>query len=779
MQAQAIRNVSNKEIYDSYMGIIRISPNPVGEELLDDTTVLLKTLKTKDGQDNKVILSDSDGNQLGIYFVPRARKTLVINELSSEQIRDVVNFIVKTDDAFFVTKSFNVRSTLFVDNSALDNSVRSVQVFSKARAATDVFDVVVYPIESPYSDEYFNDKNNLSLIDYSSSTPVDEQLEESLKEKTAEWYVTNIDNKHKVKINGEYIMTSNKHGEKIPVLYTHDYVMGHYSGHTARVSESLTNKFLGSSIALNKLTENSSLISKLSYIRVDDVIWERLSYILNGDKRHIQGRYTKLGLGKSDSITEHLFGIIAPNLNSSAPILGAGVPFGGISYNAMSFKRYMFNCLRQEIKNKHDAAENGGSALEQDLQKLVNDGAITEAKKKEEGFSSEMAQKYILCNGKEITPENYPNAYTDNPSLYVVDDNGFAQRGNNGLPQLNANNEIIQAIQSSDKSSKFKTPSLFSFEMSAMRFLRGLNWTTNISKDKPVDLREDIKEGMFSNNEFDIEILEDSDFGTTKKNFCSVGSYRAMYDFKLVNTKHKHYCFSSSNGEPVSNGGDPMYPNKSLTSQMITGKYMSVDETNTFWKDLFTYSFTKERSTINETEQPQSLLYGCQPIRIAGKFAWRIKDGGDMEENFEEDVQKGLYFINDKDLTQISFDKNERKAQLLHMNKAESVAPVSYIGNAGLITSCTWGIFKCRKHVHWKHENFLVCKNHGGYKVMQANGGVKRCVTSLPMSLEEITDKNYNGENNKDVYFSGNKVSMDISLPNPPALSFLPLMKIA
>jgi hypothetical protein len=72
-----IRNVSQKEIYDSYMGILRISPNSVQGKNVDDPSVILNVLVDFDGlfgdknEQTKITLSDSDGNVLPLYFVPK------------------------------------------------------------------------------------------------------------------------------------------------------------------------------------------------------------------------------------------------------------------------------------------------------------------------------------------------------------------------------------------------------------------------------------------------------------------------------------------------------------------------------------------------------------------------------------------------------------------------------------------------------------------------------------------------------------------------------------
>jgi hypothetical protein len=73
------RNVAQKEIYDSYMGILRISPNEINGTEFDDATQLLNTLYDEDKkQRTQIILSDSDGNILPITFQPRAFEQSVI-----------------------------------------------------------------------------------------------------------------------------------------------------------------------------------------------------------------------------------------------------------------------------------------------------------------------------------------------------------------------------------------------------------------------------------------------------------------------------------------------------------------------------------------------------------------------------------------------------------------------------------------------------------------------------------------------------------------------------
>ena len=87
-----------------------------------------------------------------------------------------------------------------------------------------------------------------------------------------------IEQSQYVKINDKIITTGNKDNDEVPVLYTHDYILGHYQGHA---NDDKTN---------------------LSWIRIDDAIWTCLDDILKGGIRHTKGRYKELGASKNNSL---------------------------------------------------------------------------------------------------------------------------------------------------------------------------------------------------------------------------------------------------------------------------------------------------------------------------------------------------------------------------------------------------------------------------------------------------------------------------------------------
>ena len=119
-----IRNVAEKEIYDSYMGIMRISPNPSNisnsnSRLIDDPTELLNSIvNAKKGTQTEITLSDSDGNVLPIIFIPKAKNTTVMIE-GVEKTIPLINIVTKIDDGakLYIEENFKSYNTVWIDNN--------------------------------------------------------------------------------------------------------------------------------------------------------------------------------------------------------------------------------------------------------------------------------------------------------------------------------------------------------------------------------------------------------------------------------------------------------------------------------------------------------------------------------------------------------------------------------------------------------------------------------------------------------------------------------------
>lgn len=788
------------------MAILRISPNDYNGDWIDDTSLVLKTLKNFDGTDNKVTVSDSDGNELGIKFKPMARRMRVISETGEYVEQNVINMVLISDSEAFVSSSLHVRSTIILNEKGQVDRIAPLQIFSKNNAYLDAYDVVMYPVESPNDDDYFNSRNKLNLIDYKSSVPLDKQMEDSLYQKSPAWFDENIKDSEIVRVDGNVVYIPNKDYEEIPVLYTRDYVLGHCSGHTTYISSNIRAKYIGNQSGSSKMIDGGTVATKLSYLRLDKMVWEKVGQIVAGEKRHTTGRYNNLGAGENESITRRLFGSLSVPL-LTAPLVGQGVPEGTIAYNAIAPHRYFFHLMRQEARNLYDET-NDTSRMSTALKGYIADGKISMARPAEPGFSAEIVKEYALCDGKEITYDNYKALSTKNSNIYQTNERGNAVRDADGKPLAATLTGTLEAVKVSNDG-VLKTPCLLDMGSNAMRYLRGLNWVSSIGENSPISPERDYREDMFSDNLYQIQVVEGTSVGAVKKNLKEVGSYRCMYDFKIRNEKHFHYCFSSQAGNPVWPESDQMYKYtyqsviffrlgfrvyqytitnvgiRTLDTQLWTS--LLTPNAGYFWNDLFTYSFSKERRTQNAYKQAQTFLYGCTPIRTAGLHAWRVQADGVPKDNFEDRVKNGEFFIQNSTLTPIEADKDKRKNQLYMMNMAEGRAPISYTGKGGGSAVLELYSAKCKRggKTHHTHDGWSVYAARGGYTIAKTTDAeakaynyVSRCVTSLPVGEAGELGELESSTSTETVTIGDQQVTVDTSLSAPPSMNFMPLFKV-
>lgn len=843
MEEITIRNVSAEQVYDSYMGILRISPNFLDGEKIDDATLLLGNPKNGDeNTDRKIVLSDSDGNRLGVDFIPRVRTTDVVGKNGVKSTANVINMTMNADNVF-ASKSYNVRATLIVNdkNKSATDRVMPIQVIRK-HTLEDTYDIVTYPIESPHDADYFNVGNKLGLIDYkNSSKPPYEQLEEALFNKPKSWYDDNIQGKDVVKIDGKAIYTNNKDFEQVPILYTRDYLLGSCSGHTAKVTEEIRSKFFEAEIGPAKLRDQYSFYSRLDFVQIDKVIWDYLKECLTGESRHSQGRYDAMGIGQNEEIRTELFGNrFDREADKKAPILGGGVAPGTIAYHAMPFHRYAFHSLRQELRNRTDE----GITISGSLGTYSKAGKITPIPKKQPGFINELTKEYILCDGKEITYSNYPTMNTENPVIFKVDDKGIVQR-TNGKPientTYNTAGTVYYAIKQSysdkngNKGTKIKTPHLLSVDQTAMRFVRGLNWVEKEDQGVKTAIVHSRDELSYQPNTRMIEIVEDSDWGTTQKNITNSGNYRTNVDFKLRKTKHCHYLFYESTdsgvwnrtgsgtaitdvtsgfGSGITTGigsvkktspfnyGDinpyrPFFWDADATSSTVSFKNVSAGNAAAMSLALdgpaqIRYSFSKPRETKDSNGKVTHYINTIErhtPVPAAGLFAWKLDPNtGVMNNGVSEtttNLNNGLY-MNDSKQTRISTNAEERKNQLYRMNMAEGYAPISYRGGTKLANTYYRYVFcksgdKGSLHIRQNRFRYAFRGTTGGYEIKSSSAAIAtdipRCLTSLP--IVDMVNEAEIGEIEPEQGTVGNqKVIETDNISQPPAINLIPLFKI-
>lgn len=528
-----VRNVSQKQIYDSYMGILRISPNKFQGKDVDDPTSILNTLVDFDGHHEgvqmtakkntqvKIHLTDSDGNLLPIYFIPKAFTTDIQTKGESmlfTQKKAIINMVTKVDAYTFVSNELTVRSGVIIKKSTEDDK-KSVFTIATACDLTsnDSFvktqQILLYPIEAPNDNQYFNNKNKLitdvawdnsnnnnrkHLFNPNDKTPRHEQVQINLRKQPKSWFVKQqlFNDEHQVSVNNTALTTFNDYNEEIPILYTRDYVLGHYDGHSVtknvaigdRTGGSLWSQWVKSNDL--KLKDDNDIITRLSWIRIDDLIWQAMDEILKGQVRHTKGRYDELGLNTSDSIYQNLFGKKTSDdpVSKNAPMLGQGVQDGIIMYHAMPLSRYWFHRSRQIVRNMTDWSsqtskddwtsydlsygQNGSEMYI--LQDAAKKSKITPCSDATISSVHSLSKDYVLCDGKDINFINYPNISLKNYNLFEISKKGLKVTASQERPYF-----AIRNSKSGIHSKISTSPELFKFGQKYPRFIRGLNWSTS------------------------------------------------------------------------------------------------------------------------------------------------------------------------------------------------------------------------------------------------------------------------------------------------------------
>lgn len=410
------RNVAQKEIYDSYMGILRISPNDINDSDVDDPTQILNTLYDEEKkQRTKIILSDSDGNVLPITFQPRAfttQNTLYRDPITGidsikdeEDILHIATIINEGKGYVFASHNFTNRGSLFIEkDDSVDSRHSSLRVLSGGKTSSSIKEKrgegwLLYPTESPNDDNYFNSKNKHKLFDESdTTTPRYKQVEDSLYKWTAEKHSSQIGNSERVIVTGRYVNQTNQFNEEIPVYYTRDYILGHYDGHQVN-TDVKNNMFQRWGINGKNDIGFTDNVTKLSWTRLDKLIWESLDEILSGHVRHHKGRYTELGVKESafPGILDKL-GIEGNEYKNNAPILGTEMARGTIMYHAMPFHRYWYHRTRQALRGLIERKKGSPDVDLSEYQEYETDenGVVTQI----------TLDKWILNKGLSINDEN-------------------------------------------------------------------------------------------------------------------------------------------------------------------------------------------------------------------------------------------------------------------------------------------------------------------------------------------------------------------------------------
>lgn len=577
MKKYNVRDVNNREIYESYMGILRISPDDNG---VDDITETLKT------PGNEIRLSDSDGDNLGITFVSHSYITNIkkAENAESEEV-NLINIESKIENTIFVTKTANIRSTLLIKKSVentQDTLTFPIHVYSKEN---DKVSGVFYPSDHPYDENYFNKvengvnrplrvKNGKNELLKDDIVLNNDRREKELLKKNLNWYNEKITSNHHVKVAKKTVYQLNDNNETIPVLYTHDKILAH--GHGASYKINSGGEY-DSGCEPNEYNIKDKLkltsggyATHLCWTDFDKLVWNSLENIINGDQRHVKGRYTTLGADVTSDIRGDQLGIIragsyslASNVSNSyvlretAPLVGLNVPAGNIMYNAMPFHRYLFYLCKQI---KHNLGELPNKDIARNIYSGIEGTNITQFTSKDKHFAANLAKNFVLCDGKAVTINNYPALNTENDNYNKEYGRIEGKLG-----------YIYNALKESNpgENNSIKTLNLINFNTKSSILLRGATWERDDNKENIKVLKAD---NAFSRNKI---VGGAYPFGYDGKSYNKTIEPNKTYSYSIAHKlmsecyRHTHKIFSSASGL-VGEGRDTTKNNNINVSEPAT-----------------------------------------------------------------------------------------------------------------------------------------------------------------------------------------------------------------
>lgn len=755
-----VRSVAPRQVYDSYMGILRISPN--NNE--DDPTTLLETI------DEEIKLSDSNGTKLPITFIPKA-------------FGKWINIQTKVDDNVYVTKTFTSRSTLKLSKMIILNNLKEGTTNG----------ILIYPTIRPSSNDtdYFNYNNIHKFWEDDYETWVidqkrHEKVEKKLLEQKLSWYndTSKVKEVEKVKVGGQYVdgqyvggqyvTQTNNHGEEVPILYTHDYILGVASNGTTTnelPTETINDKNV--SIIKDHVTVLKGNCTRLSWERIDKIIWENLDTYLNYrddmDDRFsdisifdkgttYQAEPSKVLSGKDTSKKEE------QKWRANAPLLARGVQDGIIMYHAMPFNRYWFHRCRQVLTNmeisdpewaKIDINKTSvqfpkwddiDDPEKQQLSQAKWAKLITAASKASLTPHHSLVKDYLLCNGKEVTVKNFvknfPNINLKNYNLFNISQKGaYAAKDTN----TNKYNVIDYSKTTYEGTTHYavyegtthysvfeslskKLPDLFNFTDFAPRFIRGLNFSFNNGSSYIIS--DEVKFGdgtQDTQNRVDTLAKSSSNFimGYSEKDLTSskdiLGKaskyfskeitdvsecYDSSFDYLDKKWKHYHLLFSSdsSTRSKIDNTriAETLKSNEGSWARIKLDNSKNILFENVYKGDLpdswLQYCFCDSNGKMLN-----NYFSSFQPIPTAGLI---LLSNVNTNKNI---ITWRNYYYNDAEgnLHSLS-EKYDEKQLKIKMNEADGIWPISYSGKASfsMFHNHTWrrkrtSTFK--KRWDWEH----------------------------------------------------------------------------
>lgn len=786
-----IRDVGLREIYDSYMGILRISPDT---EYNDDITEALTN-----GTD--IQISDSDGNGLSLILSGKSKKTTI---KPGDIEVNLVSVVSKVKDILFACKSANIRSTLYLGRPIGDNEGANIVTVSEIDDLhKGTADVLLYPIDSPYNNRYWNDlgkKVTHAELDNFPGDDYDEKLENFLFNQAPEFY-SGLES-HFVKVNGKTVYITNVNDQLIPVLYNKSCVLGNRKDATGKLNEQLKTKYITNTdygyksfSTYANIRIDNSYITRLSYFNLDKMIWDGIGEVTSGNIRHNSpGRYEELGAGANINLKRDLFhidpqkkddytivssenNVRAYSLIDTAPLLATSVEPGLIIYNAMPMKKFAYNALRQiacnirqglSVSNVNATNVNG-----------IFKNMLTAAGTGEKTNAIRLVKNFALCDGQNIKGSRF-----------------------NNHPHLDFKNEMLSDLMTgSPKTNTIyscitKTLNLLDWHSTSGRFLRGQMWSPceTSAEEEPVTriFNESTYGNISDGDNRQIEVIQlDSSFNpyAVSKNFvdCNL-PHMVNYDSRICRTTHTHYMFNGISGqhcEPITATTTRRIPLFNRSSQVTTQTSEIVISAQVLGRTAVDgipgWLTGNQRRTINLTYPSiEAVPWYNESANMARLNTVQV---------LSSPTNRAITTIGAK-----------------IRNELDAAKPISVIGGGGTDAGCTLlhengydtrsgSNGKLQKHSQKYHYSRDVV---GGYEIQAAahSAGekwgdrddqvyVELGLSSLPFENRErlgqgdvLIKAGQDQEYKKNRKIGEKDVNVNINVPTPPSLNFLPLLRI-
>ena len=721
-----LRSVADFEISDSYEGILRISPNLI--KSIDNTYFLDDDPGALLDANKSVSLSDSAGHELPLTFKPKYSVVTVAKDKNINIEKNLVH-LSHLYEKLYVSESLNIKSTLYIDrlNDSEEKRNQSPLVFIKNN------NILAFPLDSP---DYKNYVNYNGSCKFQGTDDWDNKVFKFLTPESP-YYTT--DHPEQIKVDGKpiyrYATDTNGISYKIPELNRRSYALGVCPGHTYNISDADKHDIshIKSNIPDGKYTQ-------LSYVSLEDIIWKNVEASNTGIIRNNEGRYFDLNPvgnieGSENNLAEELFGsiddAIKAEINAKAPITGLGVQSLTIHYNAIPAKRYFFQ-LERRRKALGKASNHFKFNNDSDKQyyEKVTESPITPANLSIKGVMNNITSEYALCDGKTLY--NRANETSD----YPIDTAAFK------LNLTGLHNKLLET------NNKITTPPLFEIDQYTLRYLRGLNWLRNNYNSRK-DIISSNNNHTFSNNtvSYKYEGVSDNDLSNHPKDINEVGVYYANYDnISSRRWKHAHFLFAKSNNEyatasPGSMEGD--------TLRNILG----------------------EKSGLSDAENQRWNSYSIKFDGVSdSSFRYMMKTLGVKNRNANDSTVRIM-----QDCPVSSEGGSDR-----YFHQGQSCYKFGRHGTLG----CLNHRVRCGDTMYMRDSR---------YSLASANGGDWRFITSLPIQNKYgpkgavITETNFSTTNyivgkfktgDETPTTSEGSYKIDDSLPTPPSINFIPLIKI-